>query len=128
MTRVLVVHHDIDIADQEVDSLRRRGYDLRECTGPPRNGCPVLAGRRCELAETADVLVYDVFATGAGADAQDLIENLLAHARLAAGEMYDMEGKREVAGEGGEAVVKESNDPVIWKRAREKIENTYKGK
>ena len=76
MTRVLVVHHDIDIADQEVDSLRRRGYDVQECTGPVRNVCPVLAGRRCELAETADVLVYDVFATGAGADAQDLIENL----------------------------------------------------
>jgi DNA-binding NtrC family response regulator len=76
MTRVLVVHHDIDIADQEVDSLRRRGYEVQECTGPTRNVCPVLAGRRCDLADRADVLVYDVYATGAGADAQDLIENL----------------------------------------------------
>jgi DNA-binding NtrC family response regulator len=76
MVRVLVVHHDIDIADQEADSLRRRGYDVRQCFGPTRNACPVLAGQRCELAELADVLVYDVFATGAGGDAQDLIENL----------------------------------------------------
>jgi DNA-binding NtrC family response regulator len=76
MTRVLVVHHDIDIADQEVDSLRRRGYDVQECPGPTRNVCPVLAGRRCDLAEAADVLVYDVYANGAGGDAQDLIENL----------------------------------------------------
>ena len=76
MVRVLVVHHDIDIADQEADSLRRRGYDVRQCFGPTRNACPVLAGQPCDLAEAADVLVYDVFATGAGADAQDLIENL----------------------------------------------------
>ena len=76
MTRVLVVHHDIDIADQEVDSLRRRGYDVQECTGPTRNVCPVLAGKPCTLADIADVLVYDVFATGAGGDARDLIENL----------------------------------------------------
>jgi hypothetical protein len=33
MTRVLVVNHDIDLADEEVDSLRRRGYDVEEC-GP----------------------------------------------------------------------------------------------
>lgn len=76
MTRVLVVHHDIDIADQEVDSLRRRGYDVRQCTGPTQSACPVLAGHHCALAEAADVLVYDVFANGAGSDAQDLIENL----------------------------------------------------
>ena len=28
MTRVLVVHHDLDLAGQEVDSLRRLGYDV----------------------------------------------------------------------------------------------------
>ena len=27
MTRVLVVHHDVDVADIEVDDLRRAGYD-----------------------------------------------------------------------------------------------------
>ena len=27
MTRVLVVHHDVDLADQEVDTLRRLGYE-----------------------------------------------------------------------------------------------------
>jgi CheY-like chemotaxis protein len=77
MARVLVVHHDIDIADQEVDSLRRRGYDVTQCGGPTRNACPVLAGRACALAAQADVLVYDVFATGAGGgDASTLIANL----------------------------------------------------
>ena len=34
MTRVLVVNHDTDLADQEVDSLRRRGYEVKECLGP----------------------------------------------------------------------------------------------
>ena len=76
MTRVLVVHHDIDIADQEVDSLRRLGYDVQECTGPTRNVCPALAGRPCYLAEAADVLVYDSFACGDTDGAQSLIENL----------------------------------------------------
>ena len=76
MTRVLVVHHDIDIADQEVDSLRRRGYEVSQCSGPIKNVCPVLAGRRCALADAADVLVYDVFASGDPRGARDLIENL----------------------------------------------------
>ena len=30
MTRVLVVHHDLDLAGQETDSLRRFGYDVVE--------------------------------------------------------------------------------------------------
>jgi hypothetical protein len=60
MTRVLVVHHDLDLAGQEADALRRFGYDVVECGGPTRNRCPVLAGRACDLAERADVLVYDV--------------------------------------------------------------------
>jgi len=34
MTRLLVVHHDVDLSDQEVDALRRRGYDARQCMGP----------------------------------------------------------------------------------------------
>ena len=57
MTRVLVVHHDLDMAGQEVDSLRRFGYEVTECGGPTRNQCPVLAGHACVLAEQADVLV-----------------------------------------------------------------------
>jgi hypothetical protein len=35
MTRVLVVHHDVDMSDQEVDSLRRRGYGVT----PDESGC-----------------------------------------------------------------------------------------
>lgn len=76
MTRVLVVHHDLDLAGQEVDSLRRFGYEVIECGGPTRNRCPVLAGRPCDLAERADVLVYDAFASGDAEGARILIENI----------------------------------------------------
>jgi hypothetical protein len=76
MTRVLVVHHDLDLAGQEVDSLRRFGYEVVECGGPTRNRCPVLARRPCDLAERADVLVYDVWASGDAEGARVLIENI----------------------------------------------------
>jgi DNA-binding NtrC family response regulator len=76
MTRVLVVHHDLDMAGQEVDSLRRFGYQVTECAGPTRNVCPVLAGHPCDLAEAADVLVYDVWASGDADGSQKLIENI----------------------------------------------------
>jgi len=76
MTRALVVHHDLDLAGQEADSLRRFGYDVTECGGPTRNRCPVLAGRPCDLAKRADVLVYDVWASGDADGARVLIENI----------------------------------------------------
>jgi hypothetical protein len=76
MTRVLVVHHDLDMAGQEVDSLRRFGYEVVECGGPTRNVCPVIAGRPCDLAERADVLVYDVWASGDAEGSRVLIENI----------------------------------------------------
>ncbi len=76
MTRVLVVHHDLDLAGQEVDSLRRFGYEVTECGGPTRNQCPVLAGHACVLAEQADVLVYDVWASGDAEGSRELIENI----------------------------------------------------
>ncbi len=76
MTRVLVVHHDLDMAGQEVDSLRRFGYEVTECGGPTRNRCPVLAGHPCDLAERADVLVYDAWASGDAEGARTLIENI----------------------------------------------------
>jgi hypothetical protein len=76
MTRVLVVHHDLDMAGQEVDSLRRFGYEVVECGGPTRNRCPVLSGQPCDLAERADVLVYDVWATGDPDGARTLVENI----------------------------------------------------
>ncbi|MEW5992185.1 MAG: hypothetical protein AB1736_12680 [Chloroflexota bacterium] len=76
MTRVLVVNHDIDLADEEVDSLRRRGYDVVECLGPIGAHCPILAGRPCTLAEEADVLVYDAWVTGEPDGARRLIEGL----------------------------------------------------
>jgi len=76
MTRALVVHHDLDLGGQEADSLRRFGYDVLECGGPTRNVCPVLAGRPCDLAERADVLVYDVWASGDAEGARTLVENI----------------------------------------------------
>jgi len=76
MTRALVVHHDVDLADQEAESLRRLGYEVVQCGGPTRNRCPVLAGHPCRLAEGADVLVYDVWASGDAEGARTLIENI----------------------------------------------------
>lgn len=76
MTRVLVVHHDLDLAGQEADSLRRFGYQVTECGGPTRSRCPVLAGRPCDLAAGADVLVYDAWASGDAEGARTLIESI----------------------------------------------------
>ena len=76
MTRVLVVHHDLELAGQEADSLRRFGYEVVECGGPTRNRCPVLSGRPCDLAERADVLVYDSWASGDADGARTLIDNI----------------------------------------------------
>ncbi|HYL41560.1 MAG TPA: hypothetical protein VET90_09640 [Candidatus Binatus sp.] len=78
MTRVLVVNHDTDLADMEVDSLRRRGYEVRECLGPIGAQCPILAGHSCELIGWADVVVYDAWATGEPDGAQALIEGIRA--------------------------------------------------
>ena len=75
MTRVLVVHHDIDVADIEVDQLRRAGYEVDQCAGPIGGSpCPVMQGEHCWQVEQADVLVYDVWASGDGRCA--LIEHL----------------------------------------------------
>jgi hypothetical protein len=76
MTRALVVHHDIDLADQEVESLRRFGYEVEQCSGPTANTCPILNGGRCDLAERSDVLVYDAFASGDVDGSGELIDGL----------------------------------------------------
>ena len=34
MTRVLLVYHDVDVADIEADELRRAGYEVDRCAGP----------------------------------------------------------------------------------------------
>ena len=77
ITKVLVVHHDIAIADAEADSLRRVGYEVEQCQGPIGGApCPVIAGHPCEAVERADVLVYDVWATGDSDGGRTLIESL----------------------------------------------------
>jgi hypothetical protein len=76
MTRVLLVNHDVDVADQQTDALRRRGYEVVQCLGPAGGNCPILVGRPCDLAEDAQVLVYDAFATGEPDGARRLIEGL----------------------------------------------------
>ena len=76
MTRVLIVHHDIDTADQEADSLRRLGYEIEQCWGPSHASCPVMRGEPCVAVERADVLVYDVWSSGEAGGARRLIEGL----------------------------------------------------
>ncbi len=76
MTRVLVVHHDIDLADQEIDSLRRLGYEPVGCAGPGGSPCPVLRGEDCPEVRNADVLVYDVWSTTETGSGRSLIEGL----------------------------------------------------
>ncbi len=76
MTRVLVVHHDIDLADQEVDTLRRLGYEPVECAGPSGSACPVLRGEDCPDVANADVLLYDVWSTTESGGGRTLIEGL----------------------------------------------------
>jgi DNA-binding NtrC family response regulator len=76
MTRVLVVHHDIDLADQEVESLRRLGYEPVGCAGPAGSPCPVLRGEHCPDVHAADVLVYDVWSTTESGGGRTLIEGL----------------------------------------------------
>ncbi len=76
MARVLVVHHDIDLADQEADSLRRLGYEVEQCSGPSSHGCPILRGEDCPAVERADVLVYDVWATSETDSSRHLVEGL----------------------------------------------------
>jgi DNA-binding NtrC family response regulator len=80
MTHVLVVHHDMAIADMEADSLRRLGYEVEQCQGPIGGApCPVLRGRECGAAQRADVLVYDVWATADSDRERELIEGLREH-------------------------------------------------
>lgn len=74
MTRVLVVHHDVDVADIEVDALRRAGYEVDQCAGPIGSSCPVLNGEPCWQVEKADVLVYDMWA--AGDESRELVDEL----------------------------------------------------
>jgi len=76
MTHVLVVHHDPDMADQESDWLRQAGFSVGECAGPTHGPCPILAGLPCPTVEGADVLVYDVWASGDTESEQKLIEQL----------------------------------------------------
>lgn len=66
MVRVLVVDHDVDLADLKVDTLRRAGFEVDQCGGPTHalTACPVLNGLPCWQVEWADVLVYDVWASG----------------------------------------------------------------
>lgn len=76
MIRALVVNHDIDLADAEADSLRRHGFEVRQCGGPIGAQCPILSGQPCTLVDGVDVLVYDAWATGEPDGARRLIEGL----------------------------------------------------
>jgi len=65
MTRVLVVYHDVNVADIETDELRRAGFEIDRCAGPIGGSpCPVLHGMPCWQVEEADVLLYDTWESG----------------------------------------------------------------
>jgi DNA-binding NtrC family response regulator len=76
MTRVLVVHHDPDQADIEVDRLRRAGHEVQQCAGPVADSCPLLRGEPCWQVDWAEMLVYDAWISGDGEP--ELIELLRA--------------------------------------------------
>ncbi|HET8587732.1 MAG TPA: hypothetical protein VFM74_07650 [Candidatus Limnocylindria bacterium] len=77
MTRVLVVHHDPDIADIQADELRRAGYEVDQCAGPRGGGyCPVLHGQRCWQVNQADVLVYDMWEVDGQAELMRHLESV----------------------------------------------------
>ncbi len=78
MVRVLVVDHDVDLADLKVDTLRRAGFEVDQCGGPThaRHACPVMHGQPCWQVDWADVLVYDAWA--AGFSGEELTDDLLA--------------------------------------------------
>jgi DNA-binding NtrC family response regulator len=76
MTHVLVVHHDPDMADQQADWLRAAGFTVSECAGPQHGTCPILHHLPCPAVEGADVMVYDVWASGDTESERELIERL----------------------------------------------------
>jgi DNA-binding NtrC family response regulator len=76
MTKVLVVHRDPDMADQEADWLRRDGFTVIQCSGPTYAPCPILSGEECPAVDDADVLVYDVWASGDSEFEKALIERI----------------------------------------------------
>jgi hypothetical protein len=76
MVRILVVNHDLDLADQEADSIRRSGHDVAQCSGPTRFACPIMRGEPCPVVHGVDVVVYDVWASGEAGGAQALIDGL----------------------------------------------------
>jgi len=76
MTKVLVVHRDPDMADQEADWLRRDGFTVIQCSGPTYGPCPVMSGQDCPAVDEADVLVYDVWASGDSEYEKALIERI----------------------------------------------------
>jgi hypothetical protein len=65
MTRLLVVYHDVNVADLETDELRQAGFEVDRCAGPiGGNPCPVLHGMPCWQVDNADVLLYDTWEAG----------------------------------------------------------------
>ena len=67
MAKMLVVHHDVDVADIEADRLRKAGHEVQQCAGPVGgNLCPVQRGEHCWQVDWADVVVYDAWISGEG--------------------------------------------------------------
>jgi hypothetical protein len=76
MTRVVVVHHEPDVAAEQAAQLRALGYEVETCGGPLAEQCPVLGDFPCPIADRADVLVYDAWAAGDSDGGRALVAHL----------------------------------------------------
>ena len=76
MVRVVVVHHDPDVAASQTAQLQAAGYEIETCGGPLAVTCPVLEDQACPLADRADVLVYDAWAAGDSDAGRELVRHL----------------------------------------------------
>lgn len=60
MATVLIVEDVPDLAPRVADSLAARGHRVWRCSGgaSPYGACPLLRGRHCALAESANLIVF----------------------------------------------------------------------
>jgi hypothetical protein len=74
--RVLVEDASDLAAVSDHSMLREAGFEVAVCSGPDGSaGCPLVEGGRCELAESADVVLF-------GLDVDDVAGRAVLHAHL----------------------------------------------
>lgn len=74
--RVLVEDPSDVAAVSDHSVLRDAGFEVAVCSGPDGSaGCPLVEGDRCELAESADIVLF-------GLDVDERAERAVLHAHL----------------------------------------------